>query len=203
MRYLTLGVVACCLTLSGCGGGGTAPVTTLIVSVPVTSITSGTSVQASATVNGSPATNVTWSSSNSNIAGVSSTGLITGTLKGPATITAHANGSTGQVDVTVVPGAPASVVIYSGNGQTAAKGTVLADPLCTNVLDAAGNLIIGTTVTYTVLTGGGTIGSPTSPATDANGVAISGLWTLGPNAGQQSVKASISVGSVTFTANAQ
>ena len=70
--------------------------------------------------------------------------------------------------------------------------------------DAAGNLIIGATVSYTVMTGGGQLADPTAPTTDANGIAISGLWTLGPAAGTQTVMASSAgAGSVTFTATAQ
>jgi adhesin/invasin len=106
--------------------------------------------------------------------------------------------------VTVVPGAPASIIIYAGNNQSGPRGSQLSDPLCTNVLDAAGNLIVGAVVSYVVATGGGVLASPTTPETDASGIAISGLWTLGPDAGPQTVTASSpGTGSVTFTATAQ
>jgi hypothetical protein len=109
-------------------------------------------------------------------------------------------GSTGPKTVF---GPPASIVIYSGNSQTGAAGAKLADPLCTNVLDAAGHKLIGVVVTYTVATGGGTIGSPTTPSTDAGGIATSGAWTLGSAAGKQTVVASSpGAGSITFSATA-
>jgi len=101
------------------------------------------------------------------------------------------------------PGAPASIVIYAGDDQAAAKGASLNYPLCTSVLDAAGNRLYGIKVTYTVATGGGQIALPTQPVTDIDGVAISGLWTLGQLAGAQTVTASSpGAGSVTFTAYA-
>ncbi len=106
--------------------------------------------------------------------------------------------------------APASqvatrITIYTGDLQAGAKGSVLRDPLCTNVLDASGQLMRGVTVTYTVATGGGQLQAPASVQTDGSGIAQSGLWTLGPTAGAQTVTASTAgvAASVTFTATAQ
>jgi len=110
--------------------------------------------------------------------------------------------SGGSVDRHEAP--PASIVIYLGNGQNGPAGTQLPDPLCTNVLDAGKNLLHGIVVTYTVTSGGGTIGDPTTPRTDPNGIATSGRWTLGPGTGPQTVTASaVGAGSVTFTATAR
>jgi hypothetical protein len=200
------------LAFAACGGGGgdstTEPGSSLEITLPTNPIASGTSVQATASItNGSggssPAPNVTWSSSNSMVASVSS-GLITGARIGTATISATSGSLTGHVVVTVVPGAPARITIYAGNGQSGPRGSRLNDPLCTNVLDAAGNWIIGAVVSYVVATGGGVLASPTTPETDASGIAISGLWTLGPAPGPQTVTASSpGAGSVTFTATAQ
>jgi len=121
-----------------------------------------------------------------------------------ATISATAGGVTGQILVIVAPGPPASVVIYSGEGQVGNKGTVLADPLCVLVKDARGYLMPGVVATYVVTTGGGTLSSPTAPRTDASGIATSGLWSLGALVGQQTIVASVSgAGSVTFHATAQ
>ena len=104
----------------------------------------------------------------------------------------------------VTLGPPASIVVYSGNSQQGPKGSRLNDPLCTNVLDAAGHKLKGVVVTYTVTSGGGQLAEPSTPATDAGGIATSGLWTLGPTAGPQYVTAtSPGAGSVTFLATAQ
>ena len=208
MRVLSTLPVFVCAILVGCGGGGssTAP-STLSVTAPMSTIPSGTSVQAVATItNGSgtsPATNVMWSSADHNVVSVSSTGLLTAAKQGSTKITATSGTLSAQLNVAVIPGQPASIAIVSGNGQTGAHGSTLPDPLCTAVLDAAGNFIIGVTVTYTVASGGGTLEPPTAPATNTGGIAISGHWTLGPGTGQQSVTATASVGSTTFTANSQ
>ena len=205
MRTVSAMGAAFCLTLAACGGSdSTAPSSTLSITVPTNPIASGASVQASASIGGSPAPNVTWSSSNSAVASVGSTGLITGAVEGSTIIHATSGTITGQIAVSVIPGAPAAITIYAGDAQSGPAGSQLTDPLCTNVKDAAGNLIIGATVSYTVMTGGGQLADPTAPTTDANGIAISGLWTLGPAAGTQAVVASSAgAGSVTFTATAQ
>jgi len=196
------------LILAACGGSGSSstapPPPRITVTLAENSIASGTTVQATATLDGSPASNVSWSSSNTDVATVSSTGLIRGSRKGSAVIRATSGSVTGSATVTVTPGAPAGLLIYSGNNQSAAKGSAVADPLCTTVSDLAGNLLIGVVVEYTVTTGGGQLGQPTAPATNGNGIAISGQWTLGPTTGVQTVVASYpGLTSVTFTATAQ
>jgi hypothetical protein len=202
-------LIALCLVLAACGGSGGSgstepPPQTLTVTLPSgSSIKSGTSVQAIAMIGTSPASNVTWSTSDTQIADVTAAGLVTGAKAGIATIRAKSGTLTGQASVLVAPGDPASIVIFSGNGQTGTRGASLPDPLCTNVLDAAGNWIIGAMVTYTVATGGGQLSTPTV-ATNSGGIAISGTWILGPTAGAQTVTASAAgAGSVTFTATAQ
>ena len=207
MRAVSAIVASVSFILAACGGSGsssTAPPSHLTVTLAASSIASGTSVQATATLDGSPASNVSWSSSNTLVATVTSTGLVSGGLKGGAVIRATSGGVTGTATILVTPGAAASLLIYSGNNQVAAKGSAVADPLCTTVTDLAGNLLIGAVVEYTVTTGGGQLGQPTAPATNANGIAISGTWTLGPATGAQTVVASYpGLTSVTFTATAQ
>jgi hypothetical protein len=124
-------------------------------------------------------------------------------MAGTARIVATSGQLTGGIYVTVTPGAPVRVVVWLGDGQSRPRGQVLPDPLCSLVLDAAGNRIVGAVVTYVIETGGGTLAQPTAPATGQDGIAISGLWMLGPAPGMQTVKAS-SPGAtpVIFTANA-
>ena len=204
MRSVSPPLGALFLLLAACGGSGSGTTTqpsSLSVTIPTNPIPSGISVQATASIanagGSSPATNVTWSSSFPAIASVSSTGVITGKLTGTSVISATSGSMHGEVGVTVIAGAPVTVTIYAGNDQSATRGSRLSDPLCTTVKDAAGNLIFGAIVTYT---------DPTAPSTGAGagGIAISGLWTLGPNAGIQKVMASSpGATSVTFTATAQ
>jgi Bacterial Ig-like domain (group 2) len=213
MRIPPTILTALALTLSACGGSGsTGPVgrtPTLSITLATNPIMSGTSVQASATItdasgNVSPATGVTWSSTVPSVADVNASGMVTGGVAGNATISAAAGGVTGGVQVVVTPGAPATVSIYSGDGQSGSHGSQLPAPLCVLVKDAHGNVVPGVMATYSVATGGGTLGSPTAPLTDGIGVATSGLWSLGSLVGQQTVLASVSgAGSVTFKATAQ
>jgi Bacterial Ig-like domain (group 2) len=213
MRVLPTILTAVTLTLSACGGSGsTAPggqSPSLSITIATNPIASGTSAQASATItdasgNTSPASGVTWSSANPSVANINATGLVTGFVAGTATILAQSGGVTGQASVTVTHGAPASVSIYSGDGQSGNHGSQLPDPLCVLVKDASGNVVPGVVATYSVATGGGSLSFPTAPSTDGLGVAISGLWSLGSLVGQQTVLASVSgAGSVTFKATAQ
>ena len=76
--------------------------------------------------------------------------------------------------------------IYAGDGQRAAAGTRLPVAL-TTVLEDERHQHAGHTVTWRVLSGGGTL-SATSGVSDANG-RVSVYWTLGPEAGPQSVEA--------------
>jgi hypothetical protein len=87
------------------------------------------------------------------------------------------------------------------NGQTGAVGTPLALPLSVLVDDQSGAPLSNASVTWTVVSGGGSVASSTS-TTDASGTATI-LWTLGPTVGVDSVKGTIGNGtSVTFTATA-
>ena len=92
-------------------------------------------------------------------------------------------------DELVLPedGIPSSITIVSGNPQNGTVGTALASPLVVRVLDAAGRPVQGQQVTFTVLSGGGSV-APPAPTTGADGQA-STSWTLGASAGAQQVQA--------------
>jgi hypothetical protein len=128
--------------------------------------------------------------------------LALGGCGGSATAPSYTPGGGGNTPPTAVA---TTIAIYTGNNQYGPKGMALPDPLCTNVFDQNGHLMIGVTVTYAVATGGGQLQAPTSVQTGSNGIATSGSWTLGPTAGTQTVTASTAgvVATVTFTATAQ
>jgi plastocyanin len=95
---------------------------------------------------------------------------------------------------------PLTLAPVSGNGQTAAQGQPVSDPLVVRVTEG-GNGVAGRTVAWTVTAGAGSV-SPTSSSTDAAGMA-STTWALGATAGANGVEASTSgaTGSpATFTA---
>jgi hypothetical protein len=208
MRFASVLLAGLCALAAACDGGSgssTAPTSsTLSVTVPSSTMVSGTNMQASATLNGVPASGVAWTSSDRDIIAVTSSGLLTASAQGIAVITATSGTAQGRASVTVTPGAPAQVRLWSGDRQSAAAGTEVKDPLCTIVVDAQSNLIKGLVVTYTVTTGGGTIAAPTAPTTNAQGIAISGLWKLGTAKGDQTVTATYgTLPPITFTATAQ
>jgi adhesin/invasin len=84
-------------------------------------------------------------------------------------------------------GIPSTIAIVSGNPQNGTVGTALASPLVVRVLDAAGRPVQGQQVTFTVVSGGGSV-APPAPTTGADGQ-TSTSWTLGASAGGQQVQA--------------
>ena len=101
---------------------------------------------------------------------------------------------------TAVAGPVAALGIQRGDGQTAAAGGQLADSLLVQATDSYGNLVPGATVSWTVASGGGSL-SRSSDVTTETGFA-STKWTLGPEAGEQSVNATSGTAVVSFTATA-
>lgn len=88
------------------------------------------------------------------------------------------------------PLVPAVLKSSGGDGQSGSAGSVLAESLRVQVTDAAGTAAPGVTVSWSVLTGGGSI-SPASSTTDANGKAAA-AFTLGPTQGEQRAQAEAS-----------
>jgi hypothetical protein len=82
---------------------------------------------------------------------------------------------------------PSNLAITSGNNQRGTRGTALPDPLEVSVTSAEGAPIAGVNVHWIVTTGAGTL-SAANTITDSDGRA-SVRWTLGSNAGAQSVEA--------------
>jgi hypothetical protein len=100
------------------------------------------------------------------------------------TISATAGGTaiTQTAAVTVSAAAPASLAVNGGNNQFARVGSVVATPPSALVTDAFGNTIASVSVTFSSITGGGSVTG--SPATSSgSGVATLGSWTLGATVG--------------------
>lgn len=76
----------------------------------------------------------------------------------------------------------------SGDAQTGTVGAALATPLAV-VVTRDGSPQEGVTVSWSVQTGGGTLGSASS-VTSTQGLATM-TWTLGPTAGAQTVRATV------------
>ncbi|HQR17884.1 MAG TPA: hypothetical protein PK948_05920, partial [Gemmatimonadales bacterium] len=144
---------------------------------------------------------VSPASSTTGTAGTAATRRTLGAAAGPQGATATAAGLKGSpvsFTMTALPAAPASLIKASGDNQTAAAGSAVAESLVVRLLDGSGNGVPGRNVTFAIATGAGST-SPVSATTDANGRAAT-RWTLGTTAGGNSLIASSSGFSVTFQA---
>src|SRR5437016_2268339 len=156
------------ITATSEGQSGTASIT---VAVPVASVTvspasasvpAGQTAQLTATpkdVNGKPLSGraVTWASSNTSVATVSSSGLVTGKVAGSATITATSEGQSGTSAITVVH-VPVASVTVSPSSASVPAGSALQ--LTATPKDAAGNPLSGRTSAWSRSdTAGGTVRS--------------------------------------------
>ena len=106
-----------------------------------------------------------------------------------------------SAEATTTPSVPTVLSIISGDNQTGLTGEALANPFVVEVHDGNNTPLADVTVTFTVLTGGGTL-SATTGTTGANGQAESTL-TLGNDPGTNTVQVSIKEIDETVTFNAE
>lgn len=146
--------------------------------------------------------NVSWSSSNTGVATVSQSGLVTAVGSGSTDITATSGSVTATAQVTVVQ-TPTGLLKISGDGQTGAAGTTLPAPLVVQVNDAGGSPIPGTTVTFEVSQGEGTTGAATA-VTGSDGRASTTFTTGTVSGSPQGVSVTIAATTLlaSFTATA-
>jgi Tol biopolymer transport system component len=113
-----------------------------------------------------------------------------GPAAGTNTLTAGAGGATDVVFTAIAaPGPLAQVTPVSGDDQIAGVGQSLQHRLVARAADALGNALAGIPVEFTVIAGGGSIEGAGAVLTGAEGLAVSGTWTLGAEAGEQQVRA--------------
>ena len=111
-----------------------------------------------------------------------------------ASLTACGSSTEPKKDVT-----PATITAQATDTIRAAVGAAVSTPLTVTVKNAAGEPIDTATVTFAVVSGGGSL-SATSVKTDATGQA-SANWTLGKTPGIQTVTATVGVlPAITFAA---
>ena len=152
-----------------------------------------------------PGTPLSWTVNDATMGAFTAGGVFTPSGKsGPVTVTATTpTDIAGSATVTLVaPSVPTGLTIESGDGQTSSVLTALSAPLVAKVTDQFGDPMSGVTVTWTPLTGGGSLSSSTS-TTNASGLA-SVVYTLGSTVGDATVRASVTgiSSTVTFTAHA-
>jgi hypothetical protein len=96
--------------------------------------------------------------------------------------------------------APAVMTVVAGDGQTAPVNTAVPIAPQVQIVDAYGNPVVGHQVTFTVISGGGSVTGGVVN-TDANGRAAVGSWTLGPLMGPNTlIVTADGVGSASITA---
>jgi hypothetical protein len=114
---------------------------------------------------------------------------ILGPLAGSQTLTASAGGQASVVfAATAAPGPLARLTPVGGDYQLLGVGGSLPQRLVARAEDAFGNTLAGVPVVFSVILGEGSI-ADAETVTDAAGLATSGTWTLGPEAGEQRVGA--------------
>jgi adhesin/invasin len=190
------------------GNGQSATVGTNIATAPTVRVTGANGeLLAGVTVTFSVATgggSITGASALTDASGIAAVGSWTlGLTAGTNTMSAT-TGDLAPVTFTATgtAGPAASIAVNAGNNQSAVVGTPVAILPSVKITDANGNAVAGTSVTFAVASGGGSV-SGASATSDANGIATVGSWTLGPSAGPNTLTATSSglAGSpVTFTA---
>ena len=124
-----------------------------------------------------------------------------GTVAGPNALAATVSGlSPLTIPATALAGPPASLAMLAGDAQTGGLSSAVDTAPVVLVSDAYGNPAPGIQVTYTVTSGGGSVGLAAA-VTNLAGVATAGRWTLGPAPGTNTLVASVAgLPAVTFSA---
>jgi hypothetical protein len=174
--------------IAACGDGGSGPVVPAAVVLDPASATFtalGQTRQLGATVTdqgGNPiaSPSLSWASSDTAVATVSASGLVTASGGGSAEITATAGATSASAAVSVVQ-LPARLEKVSGDGQTGPPGQSLPLPLTVQVDDASGAPVAGATVAFAAEPASGTV-LAASATTGADGRASTGFTpvALGP-----------------------
>lgn len=147
---------------NGGGSGGSVAVGSVVLGSTAASIQRGGSVTLTASArdaagNALSGRTITWTTSDANIAVVSSTGVVTGQGPGTAMITATSEGKAAYATVTVTPPPVPVVAAVASVSVTPSSGTVLiatVKPMDTIALaatlkDAGGNVLTGRQVVWT------------------------------------------------------
>ena len=133
--------------------------------------------------------------------GLARTQWTLGSGKGVQTMTASVGSVSAAVEALVLTAEErvTAVQVRSGEGQSAALGAQLPQPIVVRALDAAGAPVEGATVRFTPAAGHGST-DPVAATTDRQGLART-EWTLGAWEGTQTMTAS--VGSVSAAVEAR
>ena len=168
------------------------PVASVTVAPPSASTQVGQSVSLTATTldaNGNLLTGriVGWSSSDSTVAAVTSSGVVTGVAPGTAMITATSEGQSGSATVTVIPAGPGPVATISVSPSSATVNVAWSTTLTATARDANGTVIPGAPIAWsssdiavaTVSSGGVVTGvAPGSATITATSGGVTGIASI-------------------------
>ncbi|MDQ2768758.1 MAG: Ig-like domain-containing protein, partial [Gemmatimonadota bacterium] len=129
---------------------------------------------------------ISWSSSNSSVGTVSSSGLVTASRAGSVTITATTSGKSGSATLIVSAGAISSVTVSPSSLSLVAGGT---QDLSAVAKDGSGNILSGQTIAWS--SSDASVGAVSSSGTVTAGQA--GTATITAAAGGKSGSATLSV----------
>ncbi len=195
------------LTAGFAATGRAVPVATVTVAPDTATLAAGAMRQYAATPKDSTGNTlagraVTWTSSDTTIAAVDTTGMVRAAKVGTATITATAGGRAGTARVTVVPGAAAALA-FTAQPPAGQAQRVLAPAVAVTVYDAIGNVVTaGTTVTVALGAnpGSASLGGTLSQATVAGVATFADLTVSAAGAGYTLVASSTGLTSATSAA---
>ena len=185
----------------------TVPVTGITVSPATLSLTTGQTGQVNATITPANATNksISWSSSNTSVATVSITGLVTSVSPGTAniTVTSSDGGFTSTCAVTVtapvvpvtgVSVSPATLSLEKGKTGTLTATVAPANATNKNVSWSSSNSAVATVNTTGVVTAvGGGLATITVTTADGNKTATSSITVTVPVSGVTLSPATLSI----------
>jgi hypothetical protein len=107
---------------------------------------------------------------------------------GDGLITVSSGSTHREVPVVITAGIASAARLTTGGAQQGEAGTTLPEPIVVSVTDAFGNAVSREDVRFQA-SGSGSA-DPTTATTDAAGIARA-VWTLGENAGPQTLQASV------------
>lgn len=128
--------------------------------------------------------------------------LITGTV-GSTELTINVGDMLTQTaNLSVLPGSSSAVTIVQGNNQTGVPGQTLASPLVARVVNASGQPLAGTGVTWSVLSPGAVTLLNVVGTSDGAGL-VSANVQLGQTPGTYQVRVTAGAGQATFNVTVQ
>lgn len=130
----------------------------------------------------------TWHVDDTTVAGLDSSGVVTGKSAGKTLIAAKVGGVAGRTGISVVTPA-AAIALVAGSSQRTLAGKALPQSVVVRATNRRGAAATGKRVTFRLSDGQGAV-DPASALTDADGRART-TWTLGSNPGRQTLLASV------------